>query len=63
MAESKITVARVKDKVGGKEAEVSKLLYSDNGNIKTIGGDSAITVNSAKTLNGETKEIMLMQLQ
>ena len=37
MAESKITVARVKDKVGGREAEVSKLLYSDNGNIKTIG--------------------------
>ena len=59
MAESKITVARVKDKVGGKEAEVSKLLYSDNGNIKTIGGDSAITVNSAKTLNGETKEQLL----
>lgn len=59
MAESKITVARVKDKVGGKEAEVSKLLYSDNGNIKTIGGDSAITVGSAKTLNGETKEQLL----
>ena len=59
MAESKITVARVKDKVGGREAEVSKLLYSDNGNIKTIGGDSAITVNSAKTLNGETKEQLL----
>ena len=59
MAESKITVARVKDKVGGKEAEISKLLYSDNGNIKTIGGDSAITVNSAKTLNGETKEQLL----
>lgn len=59
MAESKITVARVKDKVGGKEAEVSKLLYSDNGNIKTIGGDSAITINSAKTLNGETKEQLL----
>lgn len=59
MAESKITVARVKDKVGGREAEVSKLLYSDNGNIKTIGGDSAITVVSAKTLNGETKEQLL----
>lgn len=59
MAESKITVARVKDKVGGREAEVSKLLYSDNGNIKTIGGDSAITVGSAKTLNGETKEQLL----
>lgn len=59
MAESKITVARVKDKVGGREAEVSKLLYSDNGNIKTIGGDSAITANSAKTLNGETKEQLL----
>lgn len=59
MAESKITVARVKDKVGGREAEVSKLLYSDNGNIKTIDGDSAITVNSAKTLNGETKEQLL----
>ena len=59
MAESKITVARVKDKVGGREAEVSKLLYLDNGNIKTIGGDSAITVNSAKTLNGETKEQLL----
>lgn len=59
MAESKITVARVKDKVGGREAEVSKLLYSDNGNIKTIEGDSAITVNSAKTLNGETKEQLL----
>lgn len=59
MAESKITVARVKDKVGGKEAEVSKLLYSDNGNIKTIGGDSALTYGSAKTLNGETKEQLL----
>lgn len=59
MAESKITVARVKDKVGGREAEVSKLLYSDNGNIKTIGGDSAITVGSAKTLNGGTKEQLL----
>lgn len=62
MAESKITVARVKDKVGGREAEVSKLLYSDNGNIKTIGGDSAITVNSAKTLNGETKEQLLSNI-
>lgn len=59
MAESKITVARVKDKVGGKEAEISKLLYSDKGNIKTINGDSAITVDSAKTLNGETKEQLL----
>lgn len=36
MAESKITVARVKDKVGGKEAEVSKLLYSEYGGLRIL---------------------------
>ena len=59
MIESKITVARVKDKVTGREAEVDKIVYADGNTIKTIGGASAITVANATTLNGETKEQLL----
>ena len=62
MAESKITFAKIKDKTTGRETSVDRLLYSDGTSIKTLGGNSQLTISDAKTLNGETKEQILQNL-
>ena len=62
MAESKITVTKIKDKTTGRETLVDRLLYSDGTSIKTLGGNSQLTISDAKTLNGETKEQLLQNL-
>ena len=59
MAESKISVAKIKDKTTGRETSVDRLLYSDGTSIKTLGGNSQLSISDAKTLNGETKEQLL----
>ena len=59
MAESKISVAKIKDKTTGRETSVDRLLYSDGTSIKTLGGNSQLTISDAKTLNGETKAQLL----
>ena len=59
MAESKISVARIKDKTSGRETSVDRLLYSDGTSIKTLGGNSQLSISDAKTLNGETKAQLL----
>ena len=59
MAESKISVAKIKDKTTGRETSVGRLLYSDGTSIKTLGGNSQLTISDAKTLNGETKSELL----
>lgn len=62
MAESKISVARIKDKTSGRETSVDRLLYSDGTSIKTLGGNSQLSISDAKTLNGETKAQLLANL-
>lgn len=62
MAESKITVTKIKDKTTGRETSVDRLLYSDGTSIKTLGGNSQLTISDAKTLNGETKAQLLANL-
>ena len=59
MAESKISVAKIKDKTTGRETSVGRLLYLDDTSIKTLGGNSQLTISDAKTLNGETKAQLL----
>ena len=59
MAESKISVAKIKDKTTDRETSVDRLLYSDGTIIKTLGGNSQLSISDAKTLNGETKAQLL----
>ena len=59
MAESKISVAKIKDKTTGRETSVDRLLCSDGTSIKTLGGNSQLSISDAKTLNGETKSQLL----
>ena len=60
MAESKVTFARIKDKVTGRETTVGKLLFTDNLNkVKSLAQAGEITVDNATKLNGETKEQLL----
>ena len=63
MAESKITFAKIKDKVTGNETAVNKLLFTDRTNkIKSLYPSGEITVDNATKLNGETKEQLLQNL-
>lgn len=63
MAESKITFAKIKDKVTGNETAVNKLLFTDRTNkIKSLYPSGDITVDNATKLNGETKEQLLQNL-
>lgn len=62
MVESKISVVKIKDKTSGRETSVDRLLYSDGTSIKTLGGNSQLTISDAKTLNGETKSQLLANL-
>ena len=63
MAESKITFAKIKDKVTGNETAVNKLLFTDNRNkIKSLYPSGEITVDNSTKLNGETKEQLLQNL-
>ena len=60
MAESKITFAKIKDKVTGNETAVNKLLFTDRTKkIKSLYPSGEITVDNATKLNGETKEQLL----
>lgn len=63
MAESKITFAKIKDKVTGNETAVNKLLFTDRTNkIKSLYPSGEITVDNATKLNGETKEQLLQNI-
>ena len=63
MAESKITFAKIKDKVTGNETAVNKLLFTDRTNkIKSLYPSGEITVDNATKLNGETKDQLLQNL-
>ena len=63
MAESKITFAKIKDKVTGNETAVNKLLFTDRTNkIKSLYPSGEITVDNATKLNGETKEQLLQNV-
>ena len=63
MAESKITFAKIKDKITGNETAVNKLLFTDRTNkIKSLYPSGEITVDNATKLNGETKEQLLQNL-
>ena len=59
MADSRIIVNKIQDKVTGREVTVDNLLFNDNGDIKTVGGNGSISIDNATKLNGETKEQLL----